>query len=395
MKTLISFILTSLLFCSLAHAQGQTYARIRDATATDTANVSAAGATYANTIIGLTTKSSIYGYDGANWDAVTVGTALAATSLSTAPPTDAYYMVSKTAAVNAANNAIFTQLSQDGTTAVGAANPLPISATMGANTLANPLFYQLSTGAAAVGIGTGADATGLRVSPTTDSYYMISKTAAANAVGNTIFVELSDGAAAFLDSTAAPGYLRFQDGDSTVLTDVIDTQADGLATTLNGLVTSSILYGYDGATFDMVRLTASGGVQVGVESWPVAYDDGNAWVNTRKKEIKTLSTPKTSASTSGDDTVILGSVELLGYPNFTIYILNADAADSTTSTSVDVSPDGSTWISLSGSDCGIMAPGDACTISTGASSYRYVRGVVSDGGGNAVDMEIWVTANLN
>ncbi len=103
-----------------------------------------------------------------------LGTQAEATSVATTPPTDAYYMVSRDAAVNDVGNPLWFQISQDGTNALAAAYPLPVSATMAANTLANPLFFQISAD------GTNAmDATHPLV---------ISATAAANLTGNRIFV---------------------------------------------------------------------------------------------------------------------------------------------------------------------------------------------------------------
>ena len=57
-----------------------------------------------------------------------LGTQAEATSIATTPPTDAYYMVSKTAAANAVTNPLWFQISVDGTHAVDATNPLPAGA---------------------------------------------------------------------------------------------------------------------------------------------------------------------------------------------------------------------------------------------------------------------------
>lgn len=59
-------------------------------------------------------------------------------------------------------------------------------------------------------------------------------------------------------SATLPGYTRLMDGDSTVLADTLDAFADNLATTLNGSMAASVMYGYDGATLDMIRTTAAG-----------------------------------------------------------------------------------------------------------------------------------------
>ena len=126
-------------------------------------------------------------YDGTTWDLVRcvagvlsmaitspLGSQTEATSVAVAPPTDAYFMVSRDTLANAADNPIAVQISQDGTNAVAAANPLPVSSTMAANTLANPMFFQISQD------GTNAVAAATPLP--------ISATMAANATGNRIWV---------------------------------------------------------------------------------------------------------------------------------------------------------------------------------------------------------------
>jgi len=197
--------------------------------------------------------------------------------------------------------------------------------------------------------------------------------------------------------TTFPGYGRIQDGDSTVLTDVLDTQADGQATTINGVVTSSILYGYNGATFDMLRLSDTNGLIVNVEDWPVAFDEGNAWAATYKKAINTFHPAKEATTTTvGTVTTVLASEEVLGYPNFTIYADNVDATHALIDFDVQVSPDNTVWIDLdlTGSTCLTLASGAACVYSVQNQSYRYVRARATDDG-DAVDLEVWITANVN
>jgi hypothetical protein len=200
-------------------------------------------------------------------------------------------VISATAAANTLGNPIFTQISQDGTNAVAAAYPLPISQDMSANALNNPIYIELSDGTnafldttsypgyfriqdnnstdlvnltsnaldvnVAAPLGTLGAASSVATAPPSDSYYMVSKTAAANAVNNTLHVELSDGTNAFFDNTSSPGYIRQQDGDSTVLTDVVDAGSDNMANTLNGPVCHAWGYTWDGSNWD--RLQGSGG----------------------------------------------------------------------------------------------------------------------------------------
>jgi hypothetical protein len=81
--------------------------------------------------------------------------------------------ISKDANANLVTNPIFTQLSQDGTNAVAAATPLPISATMAANAAGNTIFVSPVINGSAVAAA--------KPMP-------VSATEAANAVGNTIFI---------------------------------------------------------------------------------------------------------------------------------------------------------------------------------------------------------------
>lgn len=60
-------------------------------------------------------------------------------------------------------------------------------------------------------------------------------------------------------STSVPGYGRVQDGDSTVLLDVVDDGADNLANTLNSQVCSSEMYGFDGTAWDRIYATTMTG----------------------------------------------------------------------------------------------------------------------------------------
>lgn len=57
-------------------------------------------------------------------------------------------------------------------------------------------------------------------------------------------------------TATAPSYFRLVDGDGTPLQDVLDTFADNQALTLNGGVTASVMYGYDGTTLSMMRVEA-------------------------------------------------------------------------------------------------------------------------------------------
>jgi hypothetical protein len=131
-----------------------------------------------------------------------LGTQAEATSVATTPPTDAYYMVSRTAAANAVTNPLWFQISQDGTNAVDATHPIPISDDLAANAVTNPIFIQVSQD------GTNAvDAT--HPIPISDDLN-------ANAVTNPIFTQLSQDGTNAVDATH-PVYTQIsQDGTNLV-----------------------------------------------------------------------------------------------------------------------------------------------------------------------------------
>lgn len=270
--------------------------------------------------------------------------------------------VSDDANANAINNPMYMQISQDGTNAVAAANPLPVSSTM-----------------------------------------------AANALNNTIKVELSDGTNAFFDSTSYPGYVRNQDGDGTDLQDVLSTFADNLAYTLNGAVNMSVMYVDDGATLDMVKAGASGGVTTEVQNWPSAFSEGDANVTTHKGSVAAYTPAATTGTavdsagggTTGD--IVLASTEVIGYPNWTLYIKNAGggSGDALASVYVMVSPDGTNWYTITNLDADETA---AQTLASGATgiaymartmAHRYVKLEALCAGGDDTTVDAWIVANVN
>ncbi len=384
-----------------------------------------------------------------------LGSQLAAASVSTAPPTDARYQVSKDAnvnsvgntiwttlsngaaiigaavgaplyvsvskntAANALTNPIYTQLSQDGTNAVDATHPIPISQDMAANALNNPFYIQVSQD------GTNAvDAThpipisqDMAANALNNPFYIqvsqdgtnavdathplpISDDMGANTLGNTIKVELSDGVAAFADNTASPAYGRTQDGDSTTLADVEADQADGKATTLNSLVTSAVMYIYNGATLDMVRSGASGGmlVEVVTRAWE---DLANGRINIFKAGTVVTNPAKTSTANVGTALVtVFASTEILGYPNYTIWFRNT-SANAFVNANVYSSPDGAgtcgdaNWVTETFTTCDTLAASATCKFTFTANSNRYVCAQVAGLDASRVTVDAWGTGNAN
>jgi hypothetical protein len=315
-----------------------------------------------------------------------LGTRPAAQSVSTAPPTDARYQVSRDANSNAVTNPMWMQISQDGTHALSTAYPIAVSSTVTSNLPGNPIHVQIS----ANGMHSMGAANPL----------VVSKNVAANAVDNGVWCELTTGTHAFLDNTTYPGYFRFQDGDSTELADVEAAQADGKALTLNSLVTSSVQYLYNGATLDMARSGASGGliVEVVTRAWE---DLANAWVRSFKVGTATYSPARTATANIGTAAVtVMGSTEILGYPNMTLFLRNT-SANPFVDAAIYVSPDGAgtcgdvNWVSLTWTTCDILPTTRTCAYTFTSNSFRYACAQVAAADANRVSVDAWWTGNAD
>lgn len=247
----------------------------------------------------------------------------------------------------------------------------------------------------------------------------VSADAASNAVGNPIHVELSDGAAAFLDNTAAPGYIRLQDGDSTVLADILDDlPTSTLAGTTNSLACTSLMIGYDyvdsfrplavgtdgqlavgtdGANHTVLKTDVNGQLYVLQGALLPGEDDGNDWRKVKKEEIGTYSPAKTGP-TAVDETpdIILASVEVLSFPNFTIWVKNVGGGTGNALTDVDVqvSPDSANWVSVTSTACDTLTSGQTgIAAEPSGNSARYVRVYAQCGAGDDTTVDCWITAN--
>lgn len=212
----------------------------------------------------------------------------------------------------------------------------------------------------------------------------------------------TNGALTVNQSTTFPGYSRDQDGDSTVLKDVLDSFADGLATTLNGAMSGSVMYLYNGATLDKAKADAVGGLMVGVDNWPGAFDEANARVNSYKVGSKPYNPPKeTNAAIGTAVEVVLASKEIGGYPNCTITLRNTDAVDPFVSVDAYISPDNSgtcgdvNWVSLSWAACDGLIATNTCKLSITGNSDRYLCVTVGAADGNEVSVDAWLTCNVN
>lgn len=279
-----------------------------------------------------------------------------------------------------------TRLSQDGTNWVDATHPVPISDDLNANAVTNPIFTQLSQD------GTNAvDAT---------HPLPISKDLSVNSVSNTIHMELSDGAAAFLDNTSSPGYVRIQDGDSTTLQDVVDTQADGLALTLNGAVTTSVMMGYTGSALNMMRLDGTNGL-ITARNWALAGENPGAGnIDVRIDEHTIYSAPYETTATidaTAGGVTILASKYVQKVRNFAIYVKNTDGADPFTDCWAEVGPDGTNWVSVRAAqstleqECRSLVAGDVCVLlEVSDNPHAYVRAQCNADAVNTAASTAWL-----
>jgi hypothetical protein len=213
-------------------------------------------------------------------------------------------VISATSAANTLANPIFTQISQDGTNAVATAYPLPISATVAQNTVTNPIFTQVSATNAAnlvsnpIWAQISVDGTNAMSG---SNPLVVSKDTSANAANNAIFFQMSDGTNAMFDNTSYPGYIRNQDGDSTVLTDVVDAGSDNMANTLNGPVSHCWQYGWDGSAWDRVTAT-SGAADVYIKG-PLGTAGAAASVSTAPASDAYYMVSKTAAANAANNPI--------------------------------------------------------------------------------------------
>jgi hypothetical protein len=162
----------------------------------------------------------------------------------------------------------------------------------------------------------------------------------------------------------------------------------------------SVLYLYDGATLDMGRATASGGLQVGVEAWPNSYDSGNGWQKVKKEEVGVYD-PAVTTGTAVDDAgtdIICASTYVLDLPNWTVWAKNAGggSGDAFNDVDVQVSYNDSDWASVTSTACDALASGALAVCYTGSNlSYAYARVVASTGGGDDTTADCVIQGNKN
>lgn len=185
---------------------------------------------------------------------------------------------------------------------------------------------------------------------------------------------------------------------------------DSLGPTPSGLDALSHNLFYDGTNYRRwLGTTAADNLAIPTAPWTLSVmmaDDGtnldmlkvgdSSELLVKKESINTYSPEKTTTSNVGTAaTTVLASTEVLGWPNWCVYLENDDGADPFTDADVQVSPDGSTWISLTWTSCDDLAAGSACVYCVTNAAYRYVRVQVAAADANQVDVDAWITANIN
>lgn len=214
----------------------------------------------------------------------------------------------------------------------------------------------------------------------------------------------ANGALIVNQTTGAPGYGRLQDGDSTVLADVEDTNADGKALTLNPLATMATMYLYNGATLDMGRSGAVGELQTTDVATRPGEDAANDWRKVKMQEIAVWTPAKeASGNIANAAVVVLASKEVVAWPGCCVYLRNKDAANALTDVDIWTSPDNAgtcadaNWAPLAWDSCDGLIAGATCVYCFADLSYRYIcANAVAAANPNDVDsVEAWLVCNKN
>jgi hypothetical protein len=178
---------------------------------------------------------------------------------------------------------------------------------------------------------------------------------------------------------------------------VLDTQADNLATSLNSMMTTSVMMGYDGATLDMARLGAVGELQVTDVATRPGEDVAADLVKVKKVDTGVWAPNKeTSGVISNVAVTVCASKEVLSYPNWCISLKNNDAADPFVDASIYDSPDGASWEAMTWTACDSLAFGQLCTYCYSGNAYRYIYVSVTAGAvAQVTSVDCWITASKN
>ena len=158
--------------------------------------------------------------------------------------------------------------------------------------------------------------------------------------------------------------------------------------------TGAVLLADDGGTLDMLKVSATGALEVEDTSTRPGENAGAGLRHISKKDIAVYTPAKTTTAGVGTAPVIvLASTEIMTLPNWCIYLQNDDGADPFVDADVQVSPDGTAFASLIWTACDSLAATKTCVYCVTGSAYRYVRVYVTATDANDVDVDAWLTAN--
>lgn len=150
----------------------------------------------------------------------------------------------------------------------------------------------------------------------------------------------------------------------------------------------------------MLRVDAVGGLVTG-RDWTLAGEDaGNDWQKVKKEQTATVS-PASEGPTAvaAAATTVLGiaaSIEALDEPNWCVYLKNVGGGGGgpLTDADVQVSPDGTEWISLTWTTCDTLTSGNSCSYCVQGNAFRYLRvRATAAAPANDTTVTAWYTGN--
>lgn len=160
----------------------------------------------------------------------------------------------------------------------------------------------------------------------------------------------------------------------------------------------SMSYGYDnvGGLFRPLRTDSSGNLYVNQASLMPGQDSVNDWVKEKTQAVATF-TPTVTSTATVDATgtiVILASVEVLSYSNFTITVKNTGGVNAIDNVYVEVGPDGTEWSLIATYDTNIAAGGSARIVSVSNNSDRYLRVRAAATAAVTTSTNCWITGRV-
>jgi hypothetical protein len=230
------------------------------------------------------------------------------------------------------------------------------------------------------GFGTTA-ATPSYVAPGTSAIFPVSADTSANTVTHQMFMQPTNG---------------------TNGQDILAASSDNVAWTNNPAMTYCVMAASDGTASDMVKLGASGELQVTDVATRPGEDASSGTVKGTKMYSNGYHPPKTTtADILGTLKTVLASVEILDYPNCTVWVRNLDAAKAFTDFAVFGSPDNSgtcgdaNWVSIASTACDTLAATLTCAQVITPNSYRYLcaQAKCAASTDDCDSVDAWVTCN--